>query len=135
MIEPQWHPDAKRLRQFAIVSLFGFGAIAALAWRAHGAGWLAASLAAFGAFVCLAGLVRPEWIRPVYVMLLAFSLPIGWVVSGVLLRIVFYGVVTPLGLLFRVFGRDPLQLHRPPRDSYWQDHDVPDDPAGYFRQA
>lgn len=134
MIRPEWHPDAKLLRQFAVLSLFGFGAMAALAWRAH-AGWLAVFLAAFGALVCLAGLARPLWIRPVYAALLALSLPIGWVVSGLLLRIVFYGVLTPVGLLFRALGRDPLRLRRPDRDSHWQDHDAPDDPAGYFRQA
>jgi len=135
LITPQWHPDTKLLRQFAVVSLFGFGAMAALAWRAHGAGWPPVLLAAFGVLVCVVGLLRPDWIRPVYVALLAISLPIGWVVSGLLLRAFFYGVVTPVGLLFRALGRDALQLRRPAGDSYWKDHDAPDDPAGYFRQA
>jgi hypothetical protein len=135
LITPQWHPDTKVLRQFAVVSLFGFGTMAAVVWRAHGAGWPAALLAVFGVLVCVVGLLRPSWIRPIYVALLAISLPIGWVVSSLLLRIFFYGVVTPIGLLFRALRRDPLQLRRPMSRSYWQDHDEPDDPAGYFRQA
>jgi hypothetical protein len=135
LITPQWHPDSKVLRQFAVVSLFGFGAMAVAVWRAHGAGWPPALLAAFGVLVCVIGLLRPSRIRPIYVALLAISLPIGWVVSGLLLRIFFYGVVTPIGVLFRALRRDPLQLRRPTSRSYWQDHDAPDDPAGYFRQA
>jgi len=135
MIQPQWHPDTKQLRQFAVVSLFGFGAIAFMAWRAHGETWPAAGIAIFGAIVCVAGLARPTSVRPIYLGLMAITLPIGFVVSALILRIVFYGVVTPVGLLFRAIGRDTLQLRRPSGPSYWVDHDAPDDPAGYFRQA
>jgi hypothetical protein len=135
MITPEWRPDEKRLRQFAVISLFGFGAMAFAVWRTHGATWPAGLLALFGAVVCAAGLVRPTSVRPVYVGLMAVTLPIGWVVSGLLLRAVFYLVVTPVGLVFRAIGRDALQLEQPKTSSYWIDHDEPDDPAGYFRQS
>lgn len=135
MITPEWRPDARQLRQFAWISLVGFPALGFLLWRAHGAPWLAAALAALGVLVWLVGLARPERIRIVYVALLAVSVPIGWVVSGVLLRLVFYGVVTPLGLLFRATGRDALSLRRPRASSYWQDLDPHEDGASYFRQA
>ncbi len=135
MINPQWRPDARQLRQFAWVSLVGFPALGLLLWRAHGAPWVAAVLAALGVLVWLVGLVEPNRIRIVYVALLAVSVPIGWVVSGVLLRLVFYGVVTPLGLLFRVVGRDALSLRRPQGPSYWRDLDSHEDGASYFHQA
>ena len=41
-------------------------------------------------------------------MVLAF--PIGWTVSLVLLGLVYYGLFTPIGLVFRLVGRDALQL-------------------------
>jgi saxitoxin biosynthesis operon SxtJ-like protein len=135
MITPDWRPDDRRLRQFAVISLFGFGAMALVAWRAHGAVALPIALASLGVLVCLAGLARPASVRPVYLGLMAVTLPIGWVVSGVLLRAVFYGVITPVGLVFRAVGRDALRLRRPDGESYWTDHDAPDDPAGYFRQS
>jgi len=135
MITPQWHPDTKHLRQFAVISLFGFAAMGYVVWRTHAAALPAALLALFGVVVCVVGLVRPTWIRPVYLGLMAITLPIGWVVSGILLRLVFYVVLTPVGLLFRAVGRDALRLRRPTTESYWIDHDGPDDPAGYFRQA
>ena len=136
MITPQWRPDTKQLRQFAGISLFGFAALGVVAWRVHGAVWLAALCAAFGAVVSIVGLVQPDRIRPIYVVLLAISLPVGWMVSGLLLRLVFFGVFAPAGLVLRLFGRDALSLHRPAgRSSHWRDLDAPDDPGSYFRQA
>ena len=135
MITPQWRPDARHLRQFAWVSLVGFPALGFLLWRAHGAPWMAGALVALGVVVWLVGLVQPDRIRLVYVALLAVSVPIGWVVSGVLLRLMFYGVITPVGLLFRLTGRDALSLRCPEGQSYWRDLEPHEDGASYFRQA
>ena len=43
-------------------------------------------------------------------MVLAF--PIGWTVSQVILLLMFYGLFTPIGLVFRLIGRDPLHRAR-----------------------
>ena len=51
---------------------------------------------------------------------------IGWVVSRGILLVVFYGVLTPLGALYRLIGRDVLQLKPDPgRESYWAPRDAP----------
>ena len=47
-------------------------------------------------------------------MVLAF--PIGWTVSQVMLALMFFGLFTPIGLVFRLIGRDPLQPHPPHPD-------------------
>jgi hypothetical protein len=135
MITPQWRPGETQLRQFAVICLFGFPALGFVVWRASGSAWPFTVLATIGAFVCLIGLAWPRAVYPVYVVLLAVSLPVGWVVSGILLRLVFFGVITPIGLLFQLFGRDPLLLRRPLGASHWHDHDPPADAADYFRQA
>jgi len=135
MITPQWRPDERQLRQFAWVSLVGFPVLGALLWRAHGTALPATVLSAFGVLVWLVGLLEPKRIRIVYVTLLAISVPIGWVVSNLLLRVVFYGVVTPLGLVFRLTGRDALSLRRPQGSSHWRDLEASEDAASYFRQA
>jgi hypothetical protein len=135
MITPQWRPDERQLRQFAWVSLVGFPVLGALLWRAHGTALPATVLSAFGVLVWLVGLLEPKRIRIVYVTLLAISVPIGWVVSNLLLRVVFYGVVTPLALVFRLTGRDALSLRRPQAPSHWRDLESSEDAASYFRQA
>jgi hypothetical protein len=48
------------------------------------------------------------------------------VTSPVVLAILFYVVVTPMGLLMRAFGKDPLRLrHNALGDSYWIRRDPP----------
>ena len=82
------------------------------------------------------GLPWPNAIRPLYVVLTAATLPIGLVVSAVMLRVIFYGLFTPLGLFFRCIGRDPLLLRRPAAaDSYWQPRTARHDVAAYWRQT
>jgi hypothetical protein len=64
------------------------------------------------------------------------AMPIGWVLSNVMLMAVFYGVVTAVGLVMRVVGRDPLTrtLDRGAA-SYWAEHRRVRDPKRYFRQS
>ncbi len=51
----------------------------------------------------------------------ASPLPIGIVLSFVIMAVIFYLIITPLGLVFRVLGRDALcETLEAERDSYWQ---------------
>jgi hypothetical protein len=61
--------------------------------------------------------------------------PIGYVVSHILLAMVFYFLVTPIGLLMRLFGYDPmLRSMDPQAASYWQPRKQPLGSHEYFRQ-
>jgi hypothetical protein len=82
------------------------------------------------------GLVRPQAIRPLFVFLITITQPLGWVVSHVLLAVLYYGVVTPLGLVFRLAGRDILcRRQAAGQDSYWTPKPIPTDVRSYFRQS
>jgi hypothetical protein len=49
--------------------------------------------------------------------------------------VVFYGVLTPIGLLMRLFGRDPLnRTFDRSATSYWIEHDPGSDLDRYFQQ-
>ena len=61
--------------------------------------------------------------------------PIGWTVSMTLLALVYLLVFTPIGLILRAFGHDPMQRgFDPERPSYWSEHPPPPEPRRYFRQ-
>ena len=67
---------------------------------------------------------------------MAITYPIGWVVSHVVLAVLFLGVFTPVAVLFRLIGRDALARRRPPdRATYWLPMPAPDDVRSYFRQS
>lgn len=55
-------------------------------------------------------MIRPAWYRPVAVLWLGLSHLLGTAVSKVVLTVIFYGVVTPMGLVRRACGADALQL-------------------------
>jgi hypothetical protein len=52
----------------------------------------------------------PQVYKPVAVVWLGLSSLLGSVVSKVLMSVVFFGVVTPIGILRQLLGHDPLQL-------------------------
>jgi hypothetical protein len=66
---------------------------------------------------------------------MAAALPIGWVVSRVILGLVFYGLMTPVAFVFRAAGRDELML-KPPAGvgTYWQKRPATLDKSRYLRQ-
>jgi len=135
-MEIPWHPDDRRLRQFAgLWLLFSAGLLIhwsrALANYPYVALFVAVSAVAVG----IVGLFKPQLLRPIYVGWIIAVFPIGWIVSRLVLAILFYAVFTPIGLLFRILGRDALGLKRQPElASYWVSKETPDDPRRYLQQ-
>ncbi len=131
----QFNPPTKTLRQFAGLWLVVFGGMAV--WEAVGRHRpaVAASLAVLALVVGPMGLARPDYMRPIYVGWMVLAFPIGWTVSQVVLLIVFFGLFTPIGILFRVMGRDPLdrKLDRT-APTYWTPKPAPTDLRRYFKQ-
>jgi hypothetical protein len=128
-------PSTTMLRQFAALWLVFFGGIAAWQWLARGRVGIAAAVAALAIGVGVLGLARPQAVRPIFVGWMILAFPIGWTVSLILLGLVYYGLFLPLGLVFRLLGRDALQLRpRPALTTYWTPRSSPADIRRYFRQ-
>jgi hypothetical protein len=128
-------PPRKTLRQFAGLCLAFFGGMAL--WQALGKGHIVVglSLAALALTIGLLGLTRPGWVRFLFVGWMVLAFPIGWTVSQVMLVLMFFGLFAPIGLVFRLIGRDPLQRARPSgRESYWVAKPAPADVRRYFKQ-
>lgn len=102
--------DRKGLREFGLITGALFAGIFGLLlpwkfeWQWPIWPWLLfAALAA-------AALIAPMSLRPVYNAWMRFGLVIGSIMSRIILGIVFFLVVTPLGVLMRATGKDP--MHR-----------------------
>lgn len=54
------------------------------------------------------GVVAPVTLRPVYLVWMRFGLLMSRVTAPLVLGIVFFGVVLPMGLVMQLFGRDPM---------------------------
>jgi Saxitoxin biosynthesis operon protein SxtJ len=131
----QFDPPRRTLRQFAGLWLVFFGGLALWHAVARGRIWLGLLLAVVALTIGPAGLIRPDWVRLIYVGWMILAFPIGWTVSQIILLIVFFGLFTPIGLLFRLFGRDPLgRIRRPELETYWATKPAPTDLRRYFKQ-
>jgi len=135
VIAPAWRPTQRQLRQFSAAALPGFGLLAWIGFEATGSAQLATALAAAGACIALVGLIAPRAVRPVYWLALAITLPIGWLLSELLLRLIYYAVLGGFGVVLRALGHDPLQLRRPDGASHWLRRTQRRDPLSYYRQA
>ena len=129
-------PPQKMLRQFAGLFLVVFLGLAGWrAWRGQADQWAACAGGA-GDRRGRLGLVRPSAVRYIYTAWMIVAFPIGWTISRVALAIVFYAVITPVALFFKVTGRDELRLRRDEaRASYWKPKPGPENVREYFRQS
>lgn len=125
----------KVLLQFAGLWLLFFGGLALweILWR--GRTDFGEGLALLAVTIGSMGLIRPEWIRYIYVGWMILAFPIGWMMSQIILLAMFFGLFTPIGLIFRLFRRDTLQqIRRPELESYWEPKPEPTDLRRYFKQ-
>jgi hypothetical protein len=131
----RFSPSDRELRQFAALWIVFFGGLAAWRGFAKGDDRLAWLLGGLAGVVGLLGLWRPRLVRPIYVGWMVLAFPIGWTVSHLILAAVFYLVFTPVALVFRLKGRDALQLRRPAeKESYWSPKPPANHPRRYYQQ-
>lgn len=136
MIKIDFKPPDKQLREFGYFALAGFPIIGAIVTQKFGAPPVVGTiLLALGAFMGLAAAFSlRQALMPVYVAMMCLAIPIGFVISNLLLGLIYYGLFTPVGLLFRVTGRDPLQRKIDPQaDSYWTVRETPRAAPSYLR--
>ena len=138
LVEIQWRPSPRELRKFGLAILLGMGVIGTGFWF----GWLlpeqrnlAQVLWMVGTVVGSVGLTGTKAALPLYWAWMAVAFVMGNIISRLILAVVFYGLITPMGLCFRLRGRDRLQLEKR-RDvpTYWTEMKSSDDPASYERQ-
>ena len=136
MIEINWNPKPKDLRVFGIIALIATVVISLLLHIIKNVGvqWIFIIIG-FGIVIFLCSLISIKITRIIYLALVLVTLPIGWAVSFILLAVFYFLIITPIGLIFRLIGRDP--LHRKfnqEAKSYWLERRYPDKLDRYFHQ-
>ena len=77
----------------------------------------------------------PPMRKPTYMAWIYAVMPIGWVMSHVLLGSIFYLLFTPIGLLMRLCRYDPMRRKFDRSvDTYWIARDSAKDKKTYFKQ-
>lgn len=136
LIEINWSPNRKELRKFGIIFLIASTLIALLLYLLKGLGiqWMAV-IFTVGFVVFLSSVLSLKVTRGIYLGLILLTLPIGLVVSFTLMAIFYFLLLTPIGLIFRLIGRDALgRKFDSTVDSYWIPRQPPNSLDRYFHQ-
>jgi len=135
VIDLNLNPSKKELRTFGLCALAFLALVGWIVFRRSGSMPMGASIAGVGFVLAVLGVSVPRALRPVWVVLMVINYPLGWVITHVVMAIIFYLVVTPVGIIMRLTGRDPMEraFDRTAK-TYWKPRRTDSDSARYFRQ-
>ncbi len=135
LIQIDHNPSRRELGVFGFVWLAFFGIVGGIVLSNSDSLPATAVIWSVAAIVPVVGWMMPALMRVVYVGLAYAAFPIGFVVSHVILLAIFYLVLTPLGLLMRLSGYDPMSSSFDAEaTTYWCPRDKKDSLEEYFRQ-
>ena len=117
-------PNIPTDRNFGFTFAAVFALLGAwLTWKSHRLGIPALLLAVAFALVAL---TFSRLLHPLNIVWMRFGELLNRIVSPIVLGLIFFGIFAPVGLLFRLLGRDVLQrsfdVKRP---SYWTERTPP----------
>jgi hypothetical protein len=116
----------KDCRNLGLIFLAALLILAGVLYWNHIGYWRHSLIA--GACFGLLGLAAPGILKPLHRVWMTFALVMGWFMARILLALLFYLVVTPIGLVMRLLGKDLLDRRMADRKSYWHRR-----PAGEYR--
>lgn len=137
LIEINRNPPPKELRKFGMIWFPLFcGVLGTVLWHKTGILPLAIAIYCLAPPTFVLGLLAPRAVKPVFIGLTYLTFPIGWTISHIMLGVIYFGIMTPIGLLLRISGKDPMRRN-PGRaaDTHWLPReDDGSDTTKYFRQ-
>ena len=73
-----------------------------------------------GTILFVLGILVPAILKPIYWTWMIFATILGWMMTRVILSLLFYIIITPIGLILRFFGKQFLELRWDnSKESYW----------------
>ena len=140
MLDLDFSPDERKLRQFGFSSFF-ISLICLLffsikfAFYNHEVSWsLICLLLVLTISSIILTIIRPKSFLPLYITISIVAYPISYVVTNVTLFIFFYFLISPLALIFKLVGRDELEIRKKTLSSYWRKYNMPKNIGSYYKQ-
>jgi hypothetical protein len=111
----------------AILGTIGGGRLAL--GHSHSGWWLGAA-----AVLALFALYRPAALGPINRAWLRVGLVLYKIVNPIIMALMFFSTIVPIGIVMRLCGKDPLRLRRDPNaSSYWIGREPPNSPSEMMR--
>jgi hypothetical protein len=113
--------DPKEWRKSALLAALGLAILSSLLrWRRHLPVNVWCAVLALLGLVAICAALQPRWFRGWYRLSLRLGFYSSQFIGRCVLAVFFIFILTPLGFVLRLMGKDPLQLKRPHNvATYW----------------
>jgi hypothetical protein len=120
-------------RTFGFVFTGIFSIFTGYLWYHHGKPLAIQAFFVLAVAFLVAALFMPIVLRPLNKAWYQLGLLMGRVVSPIVLGILFFILITPIAILMRMAGRDPLKLRKQDVQSHWIDRAPPGPASDSFK--
>ena len=72
-----------------------------------------------GSVLIILGGIAPLILKPFYKIWMIFAVIIGWIMTRIILSVLFFSIITTIGIFTRLIGKDFLNLRSKNNESYW----------------
>jgi hypothetical protein len=98
----------KELRDFGLIvgGVFSVIGLWPMVWRGEPVRLWALII---GGLLIGMGSVVPTWLAPIHRGWMWIGHVLGWINTRIILGVIFYGLITPIGIVFRMLGKDTMR--------------------------
>ena len=101
-------PETKELRNFGLLvgGVFSVIGVWPMLWRGEPLRLWAVIV---GSLLIVAGGLAPTWLAPIHRGWMWIGHVLGWINTRIILGVIFYGLITPIGIVLRLLGKDTMR--------------------------
>lgn len=110
-LDPKRAASRSELRNFGLLVGGAFLILGGLTYWRHRPAAVFGTLSVLGAALVLGGAVAPATLARVYTAWMRLAELLSRVTTPIFMGVVYFVVLSPIGLLMRLFGRNPLRAH------------------------
>ena len=120
-MRPNLKDEPKEWRKTALLTALGLGLMSLiLRWRGVFSSKIFFAVLVILAAVAIAALFQPRWFRSYHLFSMRLGLAISRIIGYVALILFFIFILTPIGMILRLLGKDLLELKPAPgATTYW----------------
>ncbi len=100
--------DSTQLRKFGLILALGMIAIFGLLFPLLKDNPLPMWPYTFGTVLLVPTIIRPQWLKVLYGPWMKIGHCLGWVNTRIILGVIFFGLITPMAIVMRLLGKDPM---------------------------
>jgi len=112
--------NSREVKRFGFLVGAVFVFLGGAGYLKHWSVYVISLLGSLGLFLLVVGWLYPPALKRIYGLWMGVAFAIGWIMSRLILILMFYLVITPIGIVARLSGKKFIEVEfRGGRDSYW----------------